>query len=123
MRHPGTPMIFAYDTDDGSLLAFAAHAEAAAHCKAIDVSDGYWLFFDDDGSPLEARFEPPGESGDVGASVGAYSLQRAMSGRWLQERLGKISVVRGCGLSSVDELVETLRINRGKRAAAANRRG
>jgi hypothetical protein len=114
-------MMFAFDTDDGSLLALATEAEAAAHCKAIDVHDGYWLFFDDDGSPLEARFEPPDRAGDAGAGVGAYALQRAMSGLWLQERLGRIASVRGCGLSSVDDLVETLRINRGKRAAAARR--
>jgi hypothetical protein len=31
--------------------------------------------------------------------------------------------VRGCGLKSVDELVETLRINRGKRAAQLSGHG
>ena len=121
MRHPGTPMMFALDKDDGSLLVLATQDEAAVHCKPVDVHDGYWQFFDDDGSPLEARFEPKDQSGDAGESVGAYALHRAMSGLWLQERLGRIASVRGCGLASVDDLVETLRINRGKRAAAARR--
>jgi hypothetical protein len=116
-------MMFALDTDDGALIALASHAEAQAHCKPVDVKDGYWLFFDDDGSPLEPRFEQPGQPEDAALSVGAYTLQRAMSGRWLQERLGKISGVRGCGLKSVEELVETLRINRGKRAAIDSGRG
>jgi hypothetical protein len=118
-----THMMFALDTDDGALIALASHAEAQAHCKAVDVRDGYWLFFDDDGSPLEPRFEQPGQPEDSTLSVGAYTLQRAMSGRWLQERLGKVASVRGCGLASVEELVETLRINRGKRAALVSGRG
>lgn len=116
-------MMFALDTDDGALIALASRAEARAHCKAVDVKDGYWLFFDDDGSPLEPRFEQPGPPDDSTLSVGEYTLQRAMSGRWLQERLGKIRSVRGCGLKSVEELVETLRINRGKRAATVPGRG
>ena len=49
-------MLFALDKDDGTLIAFASAAEAAAHCKAVDVQDGYWRFFADDGSPLDARF-------------------------------------------------------------------
>lgn len=100
-------MVFALDNDDGSLLALASPDEAAPHCKAVDVADGYWRFFDDDGSPLEARFDP----------AGAYVLQRAVSGLWLQERLGQVVTVKGCGLNTVAELEETLKINRGKRVA------
>jgi hypothetical protein len=44
-----------------------------------------------------------------------------MSGRWLQERLDQVETVEGCGLASVEGLVELLKINRGKRAAAAGR--
>ena len=104
-------MVFALDMDDGTLLAFASAAEAAAHCKAVDVEDGYWRFYSEDGSPLDARFEP----GD-GALPRAYTLERAMSGLWLQERLPKVASVSGCGLATVEELVETLKINRGRRA-------
>lgn len=104
-------MVFALDMDDGTLLAFVSAAEAAAHCKAVDVEDGYWRFYSDDGSPLEARFEP----GDA-ALPRAYTLERAMSGLWLQERLPKVVTVSGCGLATVEELVEMLKINRGRRA-------
>jgi|SRR5579862_92411 len=99
-------MVFALDNDDGALHAFPSIAEAAAHCKGVDVEDGFWRFFDEDGSPLEARRE---------AASSAYTLQRAMSGLWLQERLPQVVTVRGCGLTTVAELVETLKINRGKR--------
>jgi hypothetical protein len=108
-------MIFALDTDDGAVKALASAAEAGAHCKPIDVEDGYWLFFADDGSPLEARFERAARPGSDAALPTAFTLQRAMSGLWLQERLDRVSAVNGCGLSSVEQLAETLRINRGKR--------
>jgi hypothetical protein len=110
-------MVFALDTDDGGLRAFSSTDEAVAHCKGVDVEDGYWLFFSEDGSPLEARFERVNQAPDPKAVSGAYILQRAMSGRWLQERLAEVMKVQGCGLTTVAELVETLKINRGKRAA------
>jgi len=38
-----------------------------------------------------------------------------MSGLWLQERLAQVVTVKGCGMNTVAELVETLKINRSKR--------
>lgn len=98
-------MVYALDKDNGSLLAFPSVAEAAAHCKGVDVQDGYWLFFSQDGTPLEARFER--STANPGAVVRAYTLQRAMSGRWLQERLAQVRTVEGCGITTITELVET----------------
>jgi hypothetical protein len=115
-------MVFVLDTDDGGVLAFPAAAEAVAHCKGIDVKDGYWLFFDEDGSPLEARFERLNPAGDSVQFSDVYVLQRAMSGLWLQERLAKVMRMEGCGLSTVAELVETLKVNRSKRAAHGGKR-
>jgi hypothetical protein len=108
-------MVFALDKDDGRLRAFPTEDEAAAQCKAVDVEDGFWLFFAEDGSPLEARFVK--EPGDPTAAPLGYVLQRAMSGRWLQERLDQVTAVEGCGLATDAELVETLKINRSKRAS------
>lgn len=116
-------MVFALDTDDGGLRAFPSAAEAAAHCKAVDVEDGFWLFFAEDGSPLETRFERVKQPADPKAVSLSYVLQRAMSGRWLQERLAQVITVEGCGLTTIAELVETLKINRGKRAARGSTRG
>ena len=115
-------MVFALDQDDGGLLVFPTTAEAAAHCKAIDVKDGFWRFFAEDGSPLEARFARLNQAGDFAPLAGGYILQRALSGLWLQERLSQVTTVEGCGLSSVSGLVDTLKANRAKRAAREGKR-
>ena len=115
-------MVFALDRDNGGLVALSSLVEADAHCKRIDVKDGFWLFFDEDGSPLEARFEPMNQSEDSADPPGAYALQRPMSGLWLQERLVQVVTVKGCGLASVADLVETLKVNRGKRVAGNTKR-
>ncbi len=107
-------MLFALDNDDGALHAFASEDEAIAHCKGVDVLDGYWRFFNEDGSPLEAR-PIRGATPANGVPPSVYILERAMSGLWLQERLAQIRGVSGCGLTSVDELVEVLKLNRAKR--------
>jgi hypothetical protein len=116
-------MVFALDRDNGELLAFSSPLQADAQCKRIDVKDGYWLFFADDGSPLEARFERLNQSDDSVDAPGAYTLERPMSGLWLQERLGQVVTVKGCGISTVAELVEVLKLNRGKRANGIAKRG
>ncbi len=108
-------MVFALANDDGGLLAFASAADAASHCKGMAVRDGKWYFFSDDGSPLDAKFEYPTPKGQPLVGSGAYTLQRAMSGLWLQERLAQVKSVSGCGLASLPEVVELLKINRSKR--------
>ena len=114
-------MLLALDKDDGRVFAFADEAQAYAHCKDVDVRDGYWLFFDEDGSPLEARFLHPDVPGRPAPPSHEFALQRAMSGRWLQERLDHVTAVSGCGLESVDDLAEALKVNRSKRAMAQRR--
>jgi hypothetical protein len=114
-------MVFALDRDNGALVALSSPLEADAHCKRIDVKDGFWLFFADDGSPLEARFERVSLAEDSADPPGPYSLERPMSGLWLQERLAQVTTVSGCDLTNVADLVETLRVNRGKRVIANGR--
>ncbi len=115
MTKPSDIVVFALDKDDGALQAFASIAEAVAHCKSVDVADGYWRFFAEDGSPLDAQWERVVEPGSDDHAFGGYTLVRAMSGLWLQERLAEIVTVAGCGLTTMGDLAETLRINRGKR--------
>jgi hypothetical protein len=122
-RCPEKTMLFALAKDNGVLLAFPSAAEAAARCKGSDVKAAAWRFYADDGSPLEARFERQAQPGGAIAVSDAYSLQRAMSGLWLQERLDQVGKIEGCGLASVAELAELLKINRGKRIPPAFKRG
>lgn len=106
--------VFALATTTGGLLAFPSAGDAEAHCGGLDVEDGGWLFFADDGSPLAARFERPNRRGAFTVS-GIYTLHRALSGRWLQEHLPRVKAVQGCGVTDVAELEEILKINRSKR--------
>lgn len=105
-------MLFAFDKDTGEVLVLASPVEAPHRCKPIDVKDGFWLFFADDGSPLEPRFDPTDDPDDL---PGPYSLERAMSGRWLQERLERVASMTGGGVADVEGLAELLKINQGKR--------
>jgi len=114
-------MVFALATDDGRLMTFPSAREAEAYCDGIEIEDGLWLFFADDGSPLEARFERPNRRGPFTVS-GIYKLQRALSGRWLQERLDKVKTVQGGSITTIAELVETLKVNRGKRVPPGGKR-
>jgi hypothetical protein len=115
-------MVFALDTDNGELLVLESPIEAPAHCKPIDVKDGFWLFFAEDGSPLEAWFEDPAAADVSPDAPGVFALDRAMSGRWLQERLDEVTAVKGCGLATVEAVAETLKANRLKRVMADRRR-
>lgn len=115
-------MIFVLAVADGRLRAFASAEEAASHCPGIEVEDLAWRFYAEDGSPLEARFERPNRRQHPFVVNGTYVLERALSGLWLQERLGQVRSVEGCGLSATAQLVELLKINRGKRAAPPARR-
>jgi hypothetical protein len=115
-------MMFALDIESGGLLAFPSTADAEAHCKPVDVEDGYWLFFSDDGSPLEARFQRASPSEAAPVFPGAYVLQRAMAGRWLHERLDQVKTLGGCGPTTIDELVDLMEDSRAKRAARGGRR-
>ena len=115
-------MVFALDRDNGALLAFSSPVETDGQCKRIDVQDGFWLFFADDGSPLEARFDHLDQSEDA-LDPGPYTLERPMSGLWLQERLDQVVTVTGCGLTTIAEVAEMLKINRSKRVTGMARRG
>lgn len=110
-------MVFALATGDGALQAFRSATDATSHCEGMAVKEGRWLFFSDDGSPLDAKFERPTPKGQPLAGSGAYTLQRAMSGLWLQERVAQVKSVEGCGLASLPEVIELLKVNRAKRAA------
>ena len=110
-------VVFALARSNGALRAFASVVDATCSCEGSEVKKSTWHFFADDGSPLEARFERPGPQDKDTTAAGAYMLHRAMSGLWLQERLEQVRKIEGCGLASVADLVELLKVNRSKRVA------
>jgi hypothetical protein len=115
-------MVFALDKESGELLVLASPLDAPAHCKPIDVKDDFWIFFAEDGSPLEAWFEDPAHADESPDAPGEFALERAMSGLWLQERLEQVTTVKGCGFTTAEAGAETLKANRLKRVMADRRR-
>lgn len=83
-------MIFALATDEMNLLVFPASQEATACCEGIDVEAGVWLFWNEDGLPLQPDFLTPNRDGRLSVVSGIYRLIPAPSGRTLAEILGDI---------------------------------
>lgn len=68
-------MIFAYATDERTLMIFPNESDAVRYCEGWDVSEGGWLFFAADGSPMEAAFSEPASKNGWVISNCFYSLR------------------------------------------------
>ena len=68
-------MIFAAATDERTLCAFSNEEEAVAACEAIDVEDGTWVFWSEDGTPLQPIFTVPNKRGLFTVGNGVYHLE------------------------------------------------
>jgi hypothetical protein len=66
--------IFAFATDDKGLEVFLSKEEAIAYCEGIDVENGEWLFWDEYGASLEAKFSIPNKKGRFSVVSGKYDL-------------------------------------------------
>ena len=96
-------MVFALATDDGNLMVFASAAQAEAYCEGVDVEDGVWSFFAENGAPLSARFDRPNERGRFAVVSATYTLEPA-AGPWLHDRLAEVRGVEGGGFGSIAEV-------------------
>lgn len=67
-------MIFAVATDECTLTAFESEAAAVTACEGLDVEAADWLFWDDQGKPLEPLFSTPNKRGLLVVQNGVYSL-------------------------------------------------
>jgi hypothetical protein len=83
-------MIFTLTTDERSLLVFPTPEEAIAYCEGIDVEAGVWLFWNEDGLPLQPDFLTPNQHDRFSVSSGVYRLLPKQSGNSLAEMLGGI---------------------------------
>jgi hypothetical protein len=92
-------MIFAAETEERSLHVFPDAFTAAAYCEGMDVEATVWLFWDDDGSPLQPQFTIPNKRGLFTAMNGIYHLVPALGTQRpaLMESLGQIRQVIGEG--------------------------
>ena len=90
-------MIFAAETEERSLHVFPDAETAASYCEGIDVEATLWLFWDDDGLPLEPQFTIPNKRGLFTGTNGTYHLVKARDVQrgLLQEALAQIRQVIG----------------------------
>ena len=102
-------MIFGYATDERSLEVFPSMEKAISAAEGVDVEDGVWLFFAEDGSPLEAVFTTPNQRGNFTVRSGSYSLRPSASSqlRGLLAILPEVTSVEG-ELDSVDAVRQFL---------------
>lgn len=88
-------MCFIYSTDDRSLIAFETEAEAIAYAEGADVENGEWLFYAEDGKPLEPRFITPNETTRFTVLSGRYGLQPTLQGKHLRDVLNDVGTFAG----------------------------
>jgi hypothetical protein len=70
-------MIFVVETEEQTLRAFENEGEAIAACEGIDVEAAIWLFWSNDGTPLEPVFTVPNKRGLFTVKNGVYFLKTA----------------------------------------------
>lgn len=70
-------MIFAAETEERSLHVFSDADTAASYCEARAVGAGLWMFWDDNGTPLQAAFDIPNKHGVFTSRNGVYHLEPA----------------------------------------------
>jgi hypothetical protein len=68
-------MIFAAETEERTLYAFPSEAAAVAACEGLDVEAATWLFWSEDGTPLEPIFTVPNKRGLFIVRNGTYHLE------------------------------------------------
>lgn len=90
-------MIFAAETEERSLHVFPDAETAASYCDGLAVEATLWLFWDDDGTPMEPQFTIPNQRGVFLGKNGIYHLVPDTSGQqtFLQETLEHIRQVVG----------------------------
>ncbi len=108
-------MIFAFATDDRTLMVFLNEAKAVAYCEGIDVEAGGWAFFDNDGRPLDAVFTRPNFKAGPIVGSGTYVLRPtpSASAQSLAQRLHEVASVEGPeNLTTVADVERLLTLRR-----------
>lgn len=90
-------MIFAAETEERSLHVFPDAETAASYCEGLAAEATIWLFWDDQGVPLEPKFTIPNKRGLLTNKNGVYHLVPMAGGQGgsLAEALEHIRQVVG----------------------------
>lgn len=67
-------LIFALATDEETLMVFDNEESAVAYCEGIDVEEGGWQFWDEEGVSLTAEFLTPNYRSARTVGNGTYRL-------------------------------------------------
>lgn len=89
-----------------TLHVFASLEEIPAHVGALEVEEGLWKFYDQDGHPAEVLWQQPNRRGLLRAEPGRFLLRRAGADHALAplgSRLATIERVQGL-MNSLAEL-------------------
>jgi hypothetical protein len=90
--------IFAFSTDDRGLIVFARKEDAISYCEGVDIENGEWIFWDECGINMEAKFSTPNKIGKFTAASGKYDLVSFPEGLELIEFLSNVGYVEGNGI-------------------------
>ena len=90
-------MIFAVETEERTLRTFTNDTEAIAACEGLDVEAAIWLFWSNDGTPLEPVFTVPNKRGLFTVKNGTYFLRPAetLHHAHLREGVDKVLTFEG----------------------------
>ncbi|MBQ0753307.1 MAG: hypothetical protein KBT87_11310 [Gammaproteobacteria bacterium] len=91
-------IIFAFSTDDNGLEVFPTKDEAINYCEGIDVEEGLWLFWDESGENMEAKFSVPNKKDGSWVQSGVYDLVPFPIGLELIEFISNVGYVEGRGI-------------------------
>lgn len=95
---------------DHTLQAFDSVDAMSEQVDALEVEDGWWMFYDHDGHALEVSWTRLNRRGLLRSEAGHYQLRRAGSDSSrgpLQHRLATVDQVRGA-MRSLAEVREQL---------------
>jgi hypothetical protein len=105
-------MIFADETEERSLRAFASNADAIVACEGLHVEVANWLFWSNDGTPLKPIFTVPNKRGLFTVANGVYVLEPTdtFHHAHLSEALDNILIFEGpepfCSASAVKSHIQ-----------------
>jgi len=103
--------VFALSTQTRTLHVYPDAEVAAAAIPGLEVTQGHWVFFSSDGTPLQPAFTLRNRLGLLRSHSGRYELQPDpdSAGGPLDLRLNQVVAVHGCApLNTLDEITRHL---------------